>query len=52
MKIKMMSTLALTAMAVLATSAVPAEARPHHPKKVCKVWRNHGHVKRVCHWVR
>ena len=52
MKIKTMTTLALTAVAVLGVSAVPAEARPHHPRKVCRVVHDHHHTKRICRWVR
>ena len=50
MKIKTMTTLALTAVAVLGVSAVPAEARPHR-HQVCNVIHDHHHTKRVCHWV-
>ncbi len=34
--------------------ASTAMARPHHPRphKICKVERHHGHVKKVCRWVR
>jgi hypothetical protein len=53
MKIKTMTTFALTALAVVGASAMPAQARPpHHPKKVCRVVHDHGHVKKVCRWVR
>ncbi len=51
MTIKTMTTLALTAVAVLGAGAVPAQARPHH-RKVCEVIREHHHTRRVCHWVR
>lgn len=51
MKIKTMTTLAIAAFAVM--TAGVAQARPqHHPKKVCKIVRDHGHSKKVCRWVR
>jgi hypothetical protein len=50
MKIKTMTTIAFTAIAVLGVSAAPAQARPHH-RKVCRVVHEHHHVKRICHWV-
>lgn len=45
---------ALSVAGIATLSASTAMARPHHPRphKICKVERHHGHVKKVCRWVR
>ena len=57
MPILKLSALSLVAMGLTAVTVAPASARPydshgHHPHKVCKFERHHGHRVQVCHIVR